>query len=634
MFQGDSSRHSNKTLVSRGHEGSRSMRLPLKPVTSRSSEDLLRDSWPSAEEMVDEPQEVDRDLTKPDCVSPSLPCAELSTGSSVLDSLNSESLTCNSALESPDSWADSDSAVVVETFGENQRVCSVCDSRTCSCVKPVVISTPDEGFIPSTEEEPQPVDNGSATTESSTDKVIYFQRSSEKTQEEFQDLTLSQEAAELKREEENPTLVSNPAEELTECDRVEVPEATDSERVQVDSGSFFPNDDVLEKKAGPCKSVEGKNLISCDDGTETATLHQHEGDVEVPAPEETGEQNVRESLNSVAELFDNQDENHLLNSESRTTVKSPNQSEIKPSKDVEPGATSDKKSFEEASFKLQGSCRPLTPEAPAKVQPAPQEQTSPTTPGPNHGKSSTLPSTSTEPEEDHVERTGDMGINLAKENQDSRIESFDQTDVDDRKDSGVFFFTVIEHDEPTASSLDNTNIIESNKLCEDVSQIQENTTEQEQEECSYKSDTDVKGNLQSDSMENECGPNRQDEQPDQKLNDGTICQQDTLDPDFQQTAGEEEFISAETERNDSQVYDSVGDSVEPMDIFYPEKEEPVSFEPTDLEIQGWPLVLSVAALQPAPATDMLPDGQALNLGEDLLNAERQSEQVVDKVNAV
>lgn len=47
----------------------------------------------------------------------------------------------------------------------------------------------------------------------------------------------------------------------------------------------------------------------------------------------------------------------------------------------------------------------------------------------------------------------------------------------------------------------------------------------------------------------------------------------------------------------------MGDPVEPMDLFYPDKEEPLLTESPDTEMQRWPSVLSVSALQPAPASD-------------------------------
>ncbi|KAM9356101.1 uncharacterized protein clmna isoform 2-T2 [Pholidichthys leucotaenia] len=65
----------------------------------------------------------------------------------------------------------------------------------------------------------------------------------------------------------------------------------------------------------------------------------------------------------------------------------------------------------------------------------------------------------------------------------------------------------------------------------------------------------------------------------------------------------------------SPTEDIVGDPVEPMDLFYPDKEEPMFTEPLDTEMQSWPSVLSVTALQPAPPSDILPDNQ----NQDLLS---------------
>ncbi|XP_062296942.1 calmin [Scomber scombrus] len=66
----------------------------------------------------------------------------------------------------------------------------------------------------------------------------------------------------------------------------------------------------------------------------------------------------------------------------------------------------------------------------------------------------------------------------------------------------------------------------------------------------------------------------------------------------------------------SPTEDLVGDLMEPMDLFYPDKEEPMFTEPPDNEMQSWPSVLSVSALQPAPASETLPEDQPLNLPEE------------------
>ncbi|XP_067335536.1 calmin [Channa argus] len=82
--------------------------------------------------------------------------------------------------------------------------------------------------------------------------------------------------------------------------------------------------------------------------------------------------------------------------------------------------------------------------------------------------------------------------------------------------------------------------------------------------------------------------------------------------------------------------DLVGEPVEPMDLFYPYKEEPMFTEPPDTEMQSWPSVLSVSALQPAPASETLPDDLPLNLlHEDFGNKVdliQENKKVITKTN--
>ncbi|XP_054652915.1 uncharacterized protein LOC129192676 isoform X2 [Dunckerocampus dactyliophorus] len=49
------------------------------------------------------------------------------------------------------------------------------------------------------------------------------------------------------------------------------------------------------------------------------------------------------------------------------------------------------------------------------------------------------------------------------------------------------------------------------------------------------------------------------------------------------------------------------DFMEPMDLFYPNKDEHLDTEPPDDQIQSWPTVFSVSALEPAPSSKMLPE---------------------------
>ncbi|MED6271623.1 hypothetical protein CHARACLAT_022145, partial [Characodon lateralis] len=72
-------------------------------------------------------------------------------------------------------------------------------------------------------------------------------------------------------------------------------------------------------------------------------------------------------------------------------------------------------------------------------------------------------------------------------------------------------------------------------------------------------------------------------------------------------------FSSDSDRRSS-TEDLVGDRIEPMDLFYPDKEESILPEPPDTEMQRWPSVLSVSALQPAPPSDRPEDLQVDLLG--------------------
>lgn len=67
------------------------------------------------------------------------------------------------------------------------------------------------------------------------------------------------------------------------------------------------------------------------------------------------------------------------------------------------------------------------------------------------------------------------------------------------------------------------------------------------------------------------------------------------------------FFPADLDEN-SPTDDLAGDPLEPMDLFYPDKDESIYTEPPEGETQAWPSVLSVSPLQPAPASHHFDDG--------------------------
>lgn len=69
-----------------------------------------------------------------------------------------------------------------------------------------------------------------------------------------------------------------------------------------------------------------------------------------------------------------------------------------------------------------------------------------------------------------------------------------------------------------------------------------------------------------------------------------------------------DFFQADLDES-SPTDDLGGDPLEPMDLFYPDKDEPVYSEPPEGgEAQAWPSVLRVSPLQPAPASKRCDDG--------------------------
>lgn len=77
--------------------------------------------------------------------------------------------------------------------------------------------------------------------------------------------------------------------------------------------------------------------------------------------------------------------------------------------------------------------------------------------------------------------------------------------------------------------------------------------------------------------------------------------------------------------------DLVGKPVELMDLFYPDKEVLLFTEPPETEMQCWPPVVSVSALQPAPASETVQEEEPVSLVEDLVNG-IDSIEGNDKVN--
>lgn len=660
MFQGDCSQPAPKILISSVSEDRGTMSRPLRPPASRSwsSEDFLSDSPFSIEDVsntvVDEPQETDtKDLSNSALISPKVSCPQSSTCSSIVGSVNSESVTGDSAINSPDSWEGSDLGVMVETFCESQSDSSICDSGTvCDVYRatPVEITILDEGLGLTQEEEVQQTTNEQATTESLLDEAICSQSSSESTQEKFQGHSLNKPAGEMKEEEacfDNHTL-EGASEAIPVSNEAEV---TNIETKHMDTG-LFQKDEVHREQKLPLGPSDVEVPSSCDVenvlGTETTTQAQLIDNIELPTADNSGEfikQSVGGSIDREPESLEKVEghDSNALNHEAQNSGQTESQNKSNISEEVEPEITSqktvppsEKESMKSSNYAdkevvqtqdkisegvsrdsldLQESFRSVTSDVSAN--------TCPTSLDPSHGRNISLISISNELD---VEETCETAATVSKES-DPGVDSsknLDEVSCDQsNRDAEIPFCPVTDHDKPTETDINRSS---HKDMCQpDTSQNQEiSETKQECESArTINSDKNLKiqtsfGDAEVEPMKTERGMDQQD-----KMGDSTTIQEDKLNPAYSQhngkigTAGKDGSVSTEMEKEfldfdqNSPVYD--GDTVEPMDIFYPEKEDPMLSEPLDTEVHSWPLVLSVSALQPAPAKDSLPDGQPLHL---------------------
>lgn len=645
-FQGDCSQPAPKILISSVSEDRGTMSRPLRPPASRSwsSEDFLADSSFSADggsnTVVDEPQETEtKDLSNSALISPKVSCPQSSTCSSVVGSVNSESVTGDSAINSPDSWEGSDLGVMVGTFCESQSDSSICDSGTvCDVYRatPVEISILDEGLVLTQEEEVQQTTEVQATTESHLDEAICSQSSSESTQEKFQGHSLNKPAGEMREKEACFDHTQEGA----------------SEAVPVSNGAEVTNIDAKDKQKLPLGQFDVEVLSSRDvenvSGTETTSQARLIDNTELPTADNSGEfikQSVGKSIDREPESLEKVEghDSNTLNREAQSSGQTESQNKSNISQEVEPGITSQKivppsekesmksnnytdkevvqtrdkisEGVSKDSLGLQESFRPVTSDVSAN--------TCPTSPDPSHGKNSPLTSISNELEKQDVEETCKTAATLSKES-DPGINSSKNLDEVSRdqsnSDAEIPSCPVTDHEKPAETDINRSS---HKNVCQpDASQNQEisETKQQRESARTINSDKNSFGDAEVEPMKTERGTDQQD-----KMGDSTTIQEDKLNPAYSQhngkigTGGKEGSVSTEIEKEfldfdqNSPMYDLVGDTVEPMDFFYPEKEDPMLSEPLDTEAQSWPLVLSVSALQPAPAKDSLPDGHPLHL---------------------
>lgn len=637
MFQRDCTQPPPNILISSISEDRAiiSPRLRVAAARSWSSEDFLSDS-PQVDDTSCSVHEDPKDpasevLTSSN--SPQLLYAHSPTASSMPESVTNESLVGDSAISSPDSWVDSEFGLLPEKFCESRSDSSLCDSGTAWDVyraTPVEVMPLDEGFIPSIEDR-APEDQ--SMTESYTDEGIYSLSSLESAQDRVQGLSEKKQVEAVKEKEVDPENHEDLAGEQGPH-QTRIIKEVDSEQ----TNESHLQKDRLPREAGAEEPVE---QISVQDGTDRGPESIRTAvDVIWDAQDHEGQVNGRtESLkkrndSEVAEVETNSVSEHkedVLKERSEAVAEAQAEARYHPdsqeTNESETLTQSDHR--EEASkFSLSSSMDMNIPLIAISSEPEEQDEGGGPE-GPGHaededlgqqrGPGGTGTDTEVSPQSPHgLSREDELPSCLKSKH----VELSEQI-----RDTGSDHLdTEVERCGPdTAGSMDISEARQERQSPRDRSQAGSDSTAAKTVNREQDTDSADGCDGHQDRRAHICSDS-----------ETQITQLNTPDPVHLKPNGNIEPASVsrivdlfptDFDRS-SPTEDLVGDPLEPMDLFYPDKEEPVFTDTSDTEMQSWPSVLSVSALQPAPPSDTLSDDQLLNLlGEDFRDLIDEQEEV-------
>ncbi|AWP16995.1 putative calmin [Scophthalmus maximus] len=640
MFQGDYAPPPPNMFISSVSEVRSAMSPPFEPATARSwsTKDLLADS-PHMEDisssLVEDAKEPFSEvLSNSTLNSPKLSDTQSPTSYSVHECVNTESILIDSAVGSPDSWMESDFEGMSGRFCENRSDSSLCDSGIVWDVyraDPVEVITLDDDTT----------DNIAHDEQSQNEKGIYSMISVERPQELIlgyserkQVEVLTETKANLKNHNQKLAL-----EQILDSSKAETTEEVDTKRIETRLETSFGLSDVeVVAKSDSDNLLETvkTNQSYLNSNTELPFSDLVGGCAKQTSVEEKTPKELECLQTNVDSIGDAKDHEEQING----------QTEI----------LNDRNNWEEAAVESQ--CQKtddlfvekregqrdsswIVKERDERVQDTRDEawntvqeilttetdyasvNTNPTN---REGSPSNRQAHARDGEVHPPETTGNNGgdtdVNSAHHEDELSCDSCDNHDKKPVEISS-------ENVKPTSSEqirdtenchLDDTDEKDSWKssnveTCDpcktDNMEISEAKQECEFPQNSSQTDNPDKDNTgQTSSTDDRSLPvtNDQDKLEDTfSDSETTDTQQSTLNP-----------VNSELHE------DEVGVPIEPMDLFYPDKEEPMFTEPSYTEMQSWPCVLSVSALQPAPASETLPDDHPLALlhgnlriGEDL-----------------
>ncbi|XP_033991173.1 calmin [Trematomus bernacchii] len=601
MFQKVSAQAPPKILISSVSEDRSAMSPPFRPPTARSwsVEDILADS-PHTEDIsssvVEDPNESTSEVNTT-CNSPQLPYSHSPTGSSVPESINTESVIGDSAIGSPDSWMESEFGVMPERFCESQSESSLCDSGTAWDVyraTPVEITNLDEGFVPSMEDR---ASHEQSNTESYIDEGIYSLSSLESTNERIHGHSEKKQDEVVKVKEAN--LENNNQEMVLEQ---EPDQSMDDITKEVDSRDMDTSQSrEQEPSFGLCEAEERihsgvEHLLETDQSNQSQlkqTLESAHGDPEYleKAVDVNGNANDHEEQIKDATASQNERNNsEEIEGETECQKKdSPEETRGEPTEEAVVYKERDVGKQEESGVlrEYPGPQESLSSETLANTHPSNTDGVSKTSLEPSRGINIPLISISSEPEEQDEEGT-------------CVPESSDRAGEDEEHQAEGTDGEVNSPENPPELGCDSNDNVDKDSVESPSCLVSENVepTESEQKRVIESLDEhDISGSSNSVICDNQTATTQQN-----TLDTGSVStNMDLFYTDFDQNSHAEDLIC---------------DSIEPMDLFYPDKEEPMFTELPDVEMQSWPSVLSVSALQPAPASETDPDQLLDLLGED------------------
>ncbi|XP_068573896.1 calmin [Cebidichthys violaceus] len=641
MFQRVCTQPPPKILISSVSEDRSAMSPPFRPAAARSwsSEDILADpphmediSSSAVEELKESASEV---LTNSTSNSPQLSYTHWPTGSSMPESVTTESVIGDSAINSPDSWVESEFGVMPQKFCESRSDSSLCDSGTAWDVYraiPVEVTTHDEGCVLSMEDR---APDEQSITESYIDEGIYSLSSLESTQEKSQGHFENKQPEVVKKKEANLEKYNQDImlEQVPDHSKAEITEEVESK--QTDASQSREQKPSL----GLCNAEEltnsgGENLHETDQSNQsqlnktsveerTVVFIGGARDLKGQIAGQTESQNERDNC----EEFEVETECQEKDSLSEVT-----RGESREESGILMESDDVVETQDEASEGVLRDDLHAQKSFSSETHPTNQDRTSlDPSPGIN------------ELEEQDKEGICDPERQAHAGHND--VHQLEGTDTDVQCPQNLHelssdFSDYVEIASCLVSENDKSTASEQIKDKESRHLDEHDTSRSLNSDIS---EPDTGDKMAISEAKQECESPHYDSQTGKTEKDVT-SQTSSTDATSQPVNTEQEIDS--TDQQDGHKFhtdidqsppteDVVGNPIEPMDLFYPDKEEPVFVEPPDTEMQSWPSVLSVSALQPAPASETQPDQPLSLLGEDFRNGVvliQENDKVITKTN--